>query len=321
MVIRGSGNPSDFIGTRFKQTNDNTVFPGHTGILIDGADGAPGWAIFQMECDATPFQTLAEFGVITPTGAVMFPQIQATTVASQSSCTGCAGGARWQQVFKNVNGPDCCLPRLKMVQNRADGVSGKIDRKYNHNYRQYLKKRCRIADYDVKMGSTDYTFNRGVIGSKSCCTTDCSNNTNPVSTYKRSNWRFRRQGGVDNDLYITQRKLDKLNICPCCPCEQTIRGDPSPPNPIVGETLTGATSGATGIIVNMTYGGGNYDFTVHLDDCENPFQHGETVNFSGGGGMSGITVKPATDCNDNPPVQRRNPPEDPAYNPQNYNKN
>jgi hypothetical protein len=158
-----------------------------------------------------------------------YPRSQKETVATESKCCGvnrnplkgwrkemCCTGAEWVEVFKNVNGPDCCQSRLKMVQNRADGVSGKIDRKYNHNYRQYLKKRCRIADFDVKMGSTDYTFNRGVIGTKSCCMADCSNNTNPVSTYKRSNWRFRRQGAVDNDINIAKIKYETKNICLNC---------------------------------------------------------------------------------------------------------
>ena len=70
----------------------------------------------------------------------------------------------WQEVFKNVNGPDCCLPRNKSIQNTARSspaqtarnggvpyrVSGKIDKNYNHNYRQYLRKRCRLASYDLK---------------------------------------------------------------------------------------------------------------------------------------------------------------------------
>ena len=56
----------------------------------------------------------------------------------------------WQMVLKNVQ--DCCKPsQLKMIQNRAASspeqtarnngkpysVSGKIDRNYNYNYRQY----------------------------------------------------------------------------------------------------------------------------------------------------------------------------------------
>ena len=67
----------------------------------------------------------------------------------------CSGGKLnnygHQTVLKNVQ--DCCKPpQLKMIQNRAGGVSGAIDRNYNYNYRQYLKKRCKIADYDNRSG-------------------------------------------------------------------------------------------------------------------------------------------------------------------------
>ena len=85
---------------------------------------------------------------------------------------GSGGGGGWQEVFKNVNGPDCCLPRNRSIQNTARSspeqteknggvpykVSGKIDKSYNHNYRQYLRKRCKLAYYDQK-GQSSFTFN------------------------------------------------------------------------------------------------------------------------------------------------------------------
>ena len=135
------------------------------------------------------------------------------------------------KIFKNVNGPDCCKPRNRMIQNKAASsatqtaanggipynVSGKIDRNYNYNYREYLKKRCRIADYDLKNGRQ---FIQTVAGNPQrgsqapCCTTDCSpGSAATVLTYKRSNWGFRKQGAVDNDLYIAKDKyLSKIIV-------------------------------------------------------------------------------------------------------------
>ena len=139
---------------------------------------------------------------------------------------------RWQEVFKNVDGPDCCKPRLRMVQNRAASsaaqtaanggvpfnVSGKIDRSYNHNYRQYLRKRCKLAYYDIK-NSGQFSFSNH-IGTKPCCTVECTcdggNCTSAnIKTYKRNNWGFRKQGAVDNDIYITKKLYQGLNTCPC----------------------------------------------------------------------------------------------------------
>jgi len=91
--------------------------------------------------------------------------------ASKSPCYS-QNTAGWQEVFKNVNGPDCCLPRNRSVQNTARSspaqtarnggvpykVSGKIDKSYNHNYRQYLRKRCKLAYYDQK-GQSSFAFN------------------------------------------------------------------------------------------------------------------------------------------------------------------
>ena len=137
------------------------------------------------------------------------------------------GAAGWQEVFQNVNGPGCCKPKLRMVQNRGRSskeqtnanrgrpynVSGKIDKSYNHNYRQYLKKRCMIASYDRASGrqlsrSTSGDFSTNVFDG-ACCTTNCAPVVRAnVTTCKRNNWNFRKQGAVDNNLYMT-RKVQK----------------------------------------------------------------------------------------------------------------
>jgi len=132
-----------------------------------------------------------------------------------------------------------------MIQNRAGSsaaqtaanggvayrVSGKIDRNYNHNYRQYLKKRCKLPYYDLKGGSTSFVFEPRFgtsvhVGSKRCCTDDCrdfhtgispNGTPNQPATYKRNNWTFRRQGAVDNDIYIMKKTYQGLNTCSCPP--------------------------------------------------------------------------------------------------------
>ena len=253
----------------------------------------------------------------------------------------------WQMVLKNVQ--DCCKPsQLKMIQNRAASspeqtalnggkpysVSGKIDRNYNYNYRQYLKKRCMIADYDNRSGgrqrsAVKYPPSSQQVLEASCCTTTCCKcvhyatyqifwaQNNPGSrpsahdilqdaygnrgtiieanddtatfqmdcvlfalrgdgapylylypkkggddvakfgtllsvrlggchepgshipsdmlTYKRSNWGFRKQGAVDNGLYIATKKI-YANPC-CAGVLETSKEykpgsvTPEPPNP------------------------------------------------------------------------------------------
>ena len=137
----------------------------------------------------------------------------------------CSGGKLnnygYQTVLKNVQ--DCCKPpQLKMIQNRAGGVSGAIDRNYNYNYRQYLKKRCMIADYDNRSGArqkkaVDSDKPRSVSGLQAPCCTDCSGTKDAPNAfklyYKRSNWNFYREGAVDNGLYIANRKIFAN---PCC---------------------------------------------------------------------------------------------------------
>ena len=141
----------------------------------------------------------------------------------------------YQMVFKNVQ--SCCKPpRLKMIQNRAASspeqthrnkgepysVSGKIDRNYNYNYRQYLKKRCMIADYDNRSGArqkkaVDPDKPQSVFGLQAPCCSDCSGSQDAPNAfnlhYKRSNWGFRKQGAVDNGLYIATKKI---YANPCC---------------------------------------------------------------------------------------------------------
>ena len=185
-------------------------------------------------------------------------------------CDASQNTAGWQEVFKNVNGPDCCLPRNRSIQNTARSsrdqtqrnnggvpykVSGKIDKSYNHNYRQYLKKRCKLAYYDQK-GQSSFTFNntnkQNNIGQAACCGTYCGQYSN-VATYKRSNWGFRRQGAVTANGYIAARGYKTSNFC-CCPCTQVVDMGPAVgrlPPPVVGDTVT-QNGGASGIIISIT---------------------------------------------------------------------
>ena len=184
--------------------------------------------------------------------------------ATQTSCYS-QNTAGWQEVFKNVNGPDCCLPRNRSIQNTARSsrdqttrnngvpykVSGKIDKSYNHNYRQYLRKRCKLAYYDQK-GQSSFTFNntnkQNNIGQAACCGTDCGKYSN-VATYKRSNWGFRRQGAVTANGYIAARGFKTANFC-CCPCTQVIAWDPGghvTTTAVVGDRVT-QTGGASGVL-------------------------------------------------------------------------
>ena len=152
----------------------------------------------------------------------------------------------YQTVLKNVQ--DCCKPpQLKMIQNRAASssvqtsrnggkpysVSGKIDRNYNYNYRQYLKKRCKIADYDNRSGGRKKEVvdsNKRVL--KAPCCVDCPANEVPNLHYKRKNWKFYGNDAVDNNLYIANKKLFAN---PCCSVTTTAATTstpaPQPPQP------------------------------------------------------------------------------------------
>jgi hypothetical protein len=166
-------------------------------------------------------------------------------------------------VLKNVQ--SCCKSsQLKMIQNRAASspaqtaaagkayrVSGKIDRNYNYNYRQYLKKRCMIADYDNRSGgrskTTPVSTHGGTqVATANCCTTDCSGAAHsPTLTYKRNNGNFYREGAVANDLYIANKKVFAN---PCClgttqPKETSV---PNPPIQTVNPNVT-----RTGVIHNF----------------------------------------------------------------------
>jgi len=145
-----------------------------------------------------------------------------------------------------------------MIQNRAASsseqtarnngkpysVSGKIDRNYNYNYRQYLKKRCMIADYDNRSGArqkkaVDPDKPQSVFGLQAPCCSDCSGSQDAPNAfnlhYKRSNWGFRKQGAVDNGLYIATKKI-YANPC-CAGVLETSKEykpgsvTPEPPNP------------------------------------------------------------------------------------------
>jgi hypothetical protein len=180
-----------------------------------------------------------------------------TYAPCQSGGKGTSNSLGWQMVLKNVQ--DCCKPsQLKMIQNRAASspeqtalnggkpysVSGKIDRNYNYNYRQYLKKRCMIADYDNRSGArqkkaVDPDKPQSVFGLQAPCCSDCSGSQDAPNAfnlhYKRSNWGFRKQGAVDNGLYIATKKI-YANPC-CAGVLETSKEykpgsvTPEPPNP------------------------------------------------------------------------------------------
>ena len=251
--------------------------------------------------------------------------------------------AGWQEVFKNVNGPDCCLPRNRSIQNTARSspaqtarnggvpykVSGKIDKSYNHNYRQYLRKRCKLAYYDQK-GQSSFRFNntnnQNNIGQAACCGTYCGQYSN-VATYKRSNWGFRRQGAVTANGYIAGKGYKTANFC-CCPCTQVVAWDPigGLPTPVVGDSVT-QTGGGSGIIISITGSGSGLTAIIRLDDCNKPFTSGGIANLfvngtaQGTDPTGGVTAQPKNvqDCTIYP-GRRRDYPQDPQDNPKNYNK-
>lgn len=257
--------------------------------------------------------------------------------------------AGWQEVFKNVNGPDCCLPRNRSIQNTARSspaqtarnggvpykVSGKIDKSYNHNYRQYLRKRCKLAYYDQK-GQSSFTFNntnnQNNIGQAACCGTYCDPKLKPsvttnVATYKRSNWGFRRQGAVTANGYIASLGYKAANFC-CCPCTQVVAWDPigGIPTPVVGDSVT-QTGGASGVIISITGGGSGLTATIRLDDCNKPFTSGGIANLFVNGTAQGtdpgggVTAQEKKVCLPKDyPGRQRDYPQDPQNNPKNYNK-
>ena len=287
----------------------------------------------------------------------------------------CKEAAGWQEVLMNVNGLDCCKPKLRMVQNRgrsskkqtdANGgrpynVSGKIDKSYNHNYRQYLKKRCMIASYDRASGrqlsrSTSDDFSTNVFDG-ACCTTncDCDGSCAPgeranVTTYKRNNWNFRKQGAVDNNLYMTRKVQQALNVnewfedqpCPCVcdPCTQIIIGREAGGDHMTSVQPGDVIAGHLGDELNYVYGiliskqqHNNDDHTwtleIHLDDCEQPFleemrldhphqgDHTHILHVTDAGEIVGgdDTACESVEI----PVRRRPPPQYVEDNPKNYN--
>ena len=249
------------------------------------------------------------------------------TVQCANSISNCG---RVQEVFKNVNGPDCCLPRTHMIQNRADGVSGKIDKKYNHNYRQYLRKRCKLAYYDLKNGRAfastfDNDSQRGL--QALCCTTDCSGGASDYSdvlTYKRSNWGFRKESAVDTSLYISKMKYLTRNDCAdCCPCEQSINlGETAGAGVVIGASVTSTASAAAGTIVNIIVGTFS-TIVVKLQDCNTPFTAADSGNISVGGvtyTLSEVIGEPGTRCTEEGLGRRpQYPPKYPQDDPKSYN--
>ena len=327
---------------------------GATGIII-GITGTSPERSFNIHLDdcSDPFDTSDNPTGAGGTGAGI--TINDTTIttgyvigtASKSPCYS-QNTAGWQEVFKNVNGPDCCLPRNHSIQNTARSspaqtarnggvpykVSGKIDKSYNHNYRQYLRKRCKLAYYDQK-GQSSFTFNnvnnQNNIGQAVCCGTDCSSNLNKVTasvaTYKRSNWGFRHQGAVTANGYIAARGFKTANLC-CCPCTQVVAWDPAGglPTPGAGDIVT-QTGGGSGVIISTTGGGGGTTATIRLGDCNKPFTNGGIADLFVNGTPQGTSPTGVT-ANEKITSGRcdypgRGPPDypqDPQDNPKNYNK-
>ena len=208
-----------------------------SGIIIAsdpelGGDGRGGVLVVLLDDCKNPFTSRDGYQPPPATGLDEYPlmhngiaigEIRWAISNATKQCTPATMNTsiRWQSIIKNVD--NCCRSHKKMIQNRAASspaqtkanggvayrVSGKIDKKYNHNYRQYLKKRCMLPDYYNATGAKKKTFSR-VTGHNQyqapCCGTDCSNGiTPPTSTnlhWKRSNWGFYKQGAVDNDIYI-----------------------------------------------------------------------------------------------------------------------
>ena len=336
------GNTTPVIGDVFTQTTGTVV----SATLLEFGSA---YGIFELSDCNSMFVTNTSAPIKSNVGNSRLdapstePPID-TYAPCQSGGKGTSNSLGYQIVMKNVQ--DCCKPsQLKMIQNRAASspeqtarnngkpysVSGKIDRNYNYNYRQYLKKRCMIADYDnrsggrqravrepssssqkvmeagccattcckcihyatyqmswatsgnVKDGETLYDAygNSGVIQSGAggkittflmdcvlfalddngapflykeqgggavakfgkllsvrlggCCDADPNScKYSNILTYKRSNWGFRKQGAVDNGLYIANRKVFAN---PCCAGKLETNGDtndpvtPNPPNP------------------------------------------------------------------------------------------
>ena len=315
---------------------------GATGTIVGITGSSPdrGFTIQLDDCD-DPFTTSdnpAGGGSITigsttiTSGYIIGPPSRVPCISQNT--------AGWQEVFKNVNGPDCCLPRNRSIQNTARSspaqtarnggvpykVSGKIDKRYNHNYRQYLRKRCKLAYYDQK-GQSSFTFNntnkQNNIGQAACCGTYCRQYSN-VATYKRSNWGFRRQGAVTANGYIASRGFKTANFC-CCPCTQVVAWDPTSggPAPAVGDAVT-QTGGASGIIISITGGGSGLTATIRLDDCNKPFTNGGLADLfvngaDQGTSGTGVTANEVIPCGPYSGRQR-DYPQDPQNNPKNYNK-
>ena len=230
--------PPGTAGHVFNQWNSDTNVNTY-GTLLEAAHG---YGIFEMSDCNSAFALsppgsvvidIADFRSVLCVASVS-PPVD-TYAPCQSGGKGTSNSLGWQMVLKNVQ--DCCKPsQLKMIQNRAASspeqtaanggkpysVSGKIDRNYNYNYRQYLKKRCMIADYDNRSGArqkkaVDPNKPQSVFGLKAPCCSDCSGSKDAPNAfnlhYKRNNWGFRKQGAVDNGLYIATKKI---YANPCC---------------------------------------------------------------------------------------------------------
>ena len=220
---------------------DETTLVYTFGTLLEAGLG---YGIFEMsDCNSAFGDVNTDTIVDKEKDQVMLVATSVSPPVATAGCKGTSNSLGYQIVMKNVQ--DCCKPsQLKMIQNRAASspeqtalnngkpysVSGKIDRNYNYNYRQYLKKRCMIADYDNRSDArqkkaVDSDKPRSVSGLQAPCCSDCSGSHDAPNAfnlhYKRSNWNFYREGAVDNGLYIANRKVF-ANPC-CCVCYQQLQ--------------------------------------------------------------------------------------------------
>ena len=143
----------------------------------------------------------------------------------------CSGCSSYQEVFRDTL--TCCQPSQKFHNQpkpyfkkdknwtpknpKLEIINGHFikQKKYSFDFRQYLKKHYKDYDFNTfglftHKGYDNYLkrdTNILVKTSEQCCDfKDCSNYPdkckNPIVTYKRSNWKFKKQGAISNDTYI-----------------------------------------------------------------------------------------------------------------------
>ena len=104
----------------------------------------------------------------------------------------------WQEVFKN----NCCQPVSKRIQNK----NGKIDAGYSYTRQGYLQSNCRT--YNQNAFNFDISHNFALPVS---CLNQCQTPPgNHVSTYKRNNPQFSKQGAVSSRARLNRLKYNTI---------------------------------------------------------------------------------------------------------------